>query len=85
MTSALNETVWQDGSTDDLVFSPEELVSYCSHFVTLEPGDVILTGTPGKVGDAPGHLRAGTQLISTIEGLGSSINELITDIVSAHP
>ena len=44
--------VMQSATTDDLVFSPAKLVAYISHIVTLNPGDVITTGTPGGVGHA---------------------------------
>jgi len=40
----------QDGRTSDLIFDPGFLVSYISTFITLEPGDLILTGTPSGVG-----------------------------------
>jgi 2-keto-4-pentenoate hydratase/2-oxohepta-3-ene-1,7-dioic acid hydratase in catechol pathway len=48
----LNGAVFQDGSTDDLIFGVPYLVAYASTLFTLEPGDVILTGTPAGVGYA---------------------------------
>lgn len=50
-----NFAIAQDESTSDMVFSIAHLVSYISHFMTLEPGDVILTGTPA----GPCPLRPG--------------------------
>ena len=50
VTQRLNGAVMQDGSTDDLIFDVPTLVAYCSSVCTLEPGDLILTGTPGGVG-----------------------------------
>jgi 2-keto-4-pentenoate hydratase/2-oxohepta-3-ene-1,7-dioic acid hydratase in catechol pathway len=56
----------QDAHTSELVFSPDELLSYCSRYVTLLPGDVIFTGTPGET-QAVG---AGDVIEVEIEGVG---------------
>ena len=67
----------QDSSTDDLVFGPAALVSYISQIVTLNPGDVIASGTPGGVGHArrpPRYLVDGSVLSTTIEGIGTLVN-----------
>ena len=67
----------QDADTSDLVFSPHAMVSYISTIVTLEPGDVIATGTPGGVGVArtpPRFLRDGQLVVTTITGLGECRN-----------
>ncbi|MFE5407603.1 fumarylacetoacetate hydrolase family protein [Microbacterium sp. NPDC056569] len=77
-----DETV-QDASTDDLVFSPAALISYVSHIVTLNPGDVIATGTPGGVGHArkpARYLVPGATLATAVEGIG----ELRNPVTSAH-
>ena len=42
----------QEGRTSDLVFKPAETLAYISTIITLEPGDVVSTGTPGGIGDA---------------------------------
>jgi acylpyruvate hydrolase len=66
------ETV-QKASTGDLVFDPVALVQYASTVLTLNPGDVIATGTPGGVGHArkpPRYLRPGSVLVTEISGLG---------------
>lgn len=66
------ETV-QRSSTADLVFDPVALVRYISDILTLRPGDVIATGTPGGVGHArkpPRYLTDGSVLVTEIEGLG---------------
>ncbi len=63
----------QDGSTRDMVFGVAELVSYVSHFMTLEPGDLLSTGTPAGVGAGrvpPLFLRPGQELVLEVEGLG---------------
>jgi len=61
----------QDGTTADMVFGVARLVSYISRFMTLEPGDLIATGTPAGVGMARGRfLTAGDTLRLGITGLG---------------
>jgi acylpyruvate hydrolase len=64
----------QDSTTDDLIFGPEELVDFISETCTLEPGDVILTGTPEGVGmamDPPRFLAPGDVVRIEIERLGA--------------
>ena len=63
----------QKGNTATMVFNPAYLVHYLSQFMTLEPGDVISTGTPPGVGlgmKPPQYLRAGDVVEMEIEGLG---------------
>ena len=67
----------QDGNTDDLLFGPAEIVAYVSTMITLEPGDVIATGTPAGVGAArqpPRWLQPGDDVVTRIEGLGEQRN-----------
>jgi acylpyruvate hydrolase len=67
----------QKADTGDLVFGPAALVAYVSEIVTLAPGDVIATGTPGGVGHArkpPRYLEDGTVLVTRIEGVGECRN-----------
>ena len=65
---------YQNGSTSTMIFGVAELVSYCSRFMTLEPGDVLSTGTPPGVGmgikPEPVYLRAEQVMTLGIEGLG---------------
>ena len=73
------ETV-QEASTGDLVFTPAALISYFSQVVTLNPGDVIATGTPGGVGHArkpPRYLGDGSVLETSIDGLGAQRNTAV--------
>jgi len=68
----LNGELRQNANTSDLIWSVPELVSLISEHVTLEPGDVVLTGTPAGVGLSTGTwMRAGDQLKGQISGLGS--------------
>jgi len=69
----------QSTPTDDLVFSPARLVSYISRIVTLNPGDVIASGTPGGVGHArkpARYLSDGDTLTTTIAGIGTITNRV---------
>jgi acylpyruvate hydrolase len=69
--------VMQQSRTSDLLFSPAEIAAYASQIITLQPGDLIATGTPGGVGDArkpPVYLRPGNVLRTYIEGLGECVN-----------
>ena len=69
--------VMQDASTADLIFSVEELVVYLSQGTTLEPGDVIATGTPGGVGDSrkpKRYLREGDVVEIEVGGVGTLRN-----------
>jgi acylpyruvate hydrolase len=70
---------WRTGSTSDMLFTPEELVSYCSMFVTLNAGDVILTGTPGTTAGAGDTLRPGSTMVTSIAGIGAATNALVAD------
>jgi len=74
--------VVQQVSTDDLVFNPAALVSYISHILTLKPGDVIATGTPGGVGHArkpPRYLTPGSTLLTAVEGIGELRNRVVAE------
>jgi len=76
----LDGEVMQSATTDDLVFTPARLVEYISHIVTLQPGDVVITGTTGGVGHArkpARYITDGQTVEVTIEGLGSVKNKTI--------
>jgi acylpyruvate hydrolase len=69
--------VMQDSTIADLLFGPVDLVSYISTVLTLNPGDVIATGTMGGVGHArkpPRYLQSGETLVASIEGIGETVN-----------
>jgi 2-keto-4-pentenoate hydratase/2-oxohepta-3-ene-1,7-dioic acid hydratase in catechol pathway len=70
----------QDGSTADLIFGVPELIAFISRHITLEPGDVIATGTPSGVGvfrDPPVFLEPGDRVRCEIEGIGSVENPVV--------
>lgn len=80
LQTKVNDTVLQDGSTRDWVFPPEELLSYLSSIMTLEPGDVVSTGTPAGVGyfrQPQVFLRAGDVCVLEIEKIGTLSNPVV--------
>jgi acylpyruvate hydrolase len=73
LRTIVNDDTVQEAKTSELVFDPVDLVRYVSTIVTLRPGDVIATGTPGGVGHArtpARYLDEGDVLITEIEGIG---------------
>ncbi|SFU89211.1 fumarylacetoacetate hydrolase family protein [Pseudoduganella namucuonensis] len=71
----------QTGSTEDMIFSVPQIVSYLSRFMTLEPGDVIATGTPPGVGNArkpKRFLKKGDFMRLGIAGLGEQQQDVIS-------
>ena len=75
--TTIDGEVVQDSDTSHLIFDFEELIEYFSRGVTIEPGDVIATGTPGGVGDErkpPRYLREGEIVEVTVDGVGTLRN-----------
>jgi 2,4-diketo-3-deoxy-L-fuconate hydrolase len=80
MRLTVNGEAKQSGSTRDMIFSVAELVSYISRFMSLQPGDVILTGTPAGVGlgrKPPVYLKAGDMVQASIESLGEQTHKVV--------
>jgi 2-keto-4-pentenoate hydratase/2-oxohepta-3-ene-1,7-dioic acid hydratase in catechol pathway len=76
----LNGETMQDATTADMVFGVAELIAFVSEAITLEPGDLIATGTPEGVGfarDPQVFLRPGDEVTVEIEGVGSLTNPVI--------
>ena len=70
----------QTGSTRDMIFSMKTLVSYCSRFMALEPGDVIITGTPAGVGQGmkpKRFLKSGDVVTLGADGLGEQAHDVV--------
>jgi 2-keto-4-pentenoate hydratase/2-oxohepta-3-ene-1,7-dioic acid hydratase in catechol pathway len=77
----VNGEVLQDSTTANLVFGIDEIISFASQTVTLEPGDLILTGTPAGVGifrKPPRLLQPGDEVTIEIEGIGSLTNPVVS-------
>jgi acylpyruvate hydrolase len=77
LTCEVGGTLMQETTTSDLVFSPAALVAYISNIITLVPGDLILTGTPGGIGgrmDPPRFLTQGEVVRTAIAGIGELVN-----------
>ena len=75
----------QSARTSDLYFGIAEIISHCSQSFTLEPGDVIATGTPGGVGvfrKPPVFLADGDEVVVEIEGIGRLVNRFCTEASS---
>lgn len=73
MFTEINGERFQDGNTNTMVFNVKTIVAYLSQFMTLEAGDVIMTGTPPGVGMGQSpqrYLKAGDTVRIGIEGLG---------------
>ncbi len=78
---AVNGRRYQHGNTRSMIFKPDYLVSYISRFMSLQPGDVISTGTPPGVGlgqDPPVYLNAGDEMVLGIDELGQQRQRVIS-------
>src|SRR5579872_3422406 len=78
----LNGQVMQDASTADMIFRVPYIISYISQIVTLEPGDVIMTGTPPGIGNTRKpqvFMQPGDTVTVEIEGLGTLTNPLVAE------
>ena len=70
----------KDGTTRDMIFGVEWLIAFVSEVITMEPGDVILTGTPAGVGvfrEPPVFLRPGDVATVEVEGIGRLSNPIV--------
>jgi len=84
LTTTVNGEVRQNSSTADMIFSCEELVSYISNYMTLKPGDLIMTGTPegvilGRPMEERVYLQPGDEITVEVEKLGALTNTFIED------
>lgn len=82
MTLEVNGKRFQNGNTKTMIFKPDFIVSYLSKFMSLQPGDVISTGTPPGVGlgqTPPVYLNVGDEIKLSIEGLGHQTQTVIEE------
>lgn len=88
LRTTVNGETMQEEALSDLLFSPTQLITYLSQILPLNPGDLVLTGTPGGVGHArrpQRYLREGDTVAVEITGLGSVRNRIIAPIRAAVP
>lgn len=81
LSCAVSGETMQAARTSDMIFSVAQLVAFLSQRCTLEPGDLIFTGTPAGVGstrDPRRYLKPGEEIVSTIEALGSLRNRCVS-------
>ncbi len=82
IVTRLNDTEVQRGDTDQLIFSIPTLIAYISEVMTLEPGDVIVTGTPSGVGvkrEPPLFMKPGDRVEVTVTKLGTLTNPIVEE------
>ena len=80
LETRVNGEPMQQSSTAEMVFGVAELIEFCSASFTLEPGDVILTGTPwgcGEFMDPPRSLHPGDEVVVSVAGIGSLANPVV--------
>ncbi len=80
LSTSINGNVTQRGTTGDMIFSIPWLIEYLSAFMTLSPGDIILTGTP----EGLANVVAGDEVVTEIEGVGRLVNFLADDPAPPH-
>jgi 2-keto-4-pentenoate hydratase/2-oxohepta-3-ene-1,7-dioic acid hydratase in catechol pathway len=79
MRLTVNGEQRQCSNTREMIFGVADTIAFASRFMTLEPGDVIETGTPSGVGAATGtYLKAGDVMEAWIDGLGSLRTPVVT-------
>ena len=71
----VNGKITQEQSTSDLVYDVPRIIEFVSSFVTLEPGDIIMTGTPGS----PGDIHPGDTVEVEVEGVGVLRNPVVAE------
>jgi len=81
MELSVNGERMQTGNTNTMIFPVDELIAYVSEYVTLEPGDLLITGTPPGVGEgkrpAAVYLKAGDTMHLSIAGLGGQTQQVV--------
>lgn len=82
MTSSVNGETWQSSTTAEMIFDVRTIVAFASRTITLEPGDVIATGTPAGVGhfqDPPRYVVGGDVMRCEIAGIGAIENPVVDE------
>ena len=71
----VNGQVKEEGNTSEMLYSIPEIIEYITRFITLEPGDIVLTGTPGR----PPTVQVGDTVMIKLSGLGELENTLVAE------
>jgi 2,4-diketo-3-deoxy-L-fuconate hydrolase len=82
MKLTVNGVTKQETSTSDMIFGVAQLITHLSSVMTLEPGDMLLTGSPSGVGfgrTPPEHLEPGDEVVLSIDGVGTLVNPVIAE------
>ena len=82
LISEVNEKRMQSGNTKNMIFNTNFLLSYLSKFMSLQPGDIVTTGTPDGVGmgmKPPVFLKPGDKIKLSIDSLGEQNSKVITE------
>ncbi len=77
VSTTLNGHMMQDAATSEMLFSPARLIEFLTDLITLEPGDVVTTGSPAGVGffrDPPVYLQPGDEVTVAVDRIGSLTN-----------
>ena len=86
LRSTVNGQTWQESSTANMIFDIPTLLAYITRSITLEPGDVVATGTPAGVGhfhQPPRYLAAGDVMACEIAGIGTLENPIVDELPRA--
>ena len=75
LRTTVNGVLKQQGNTRDLIFDIPYLIEYLSGFMTLQPGDMIATGTPEGLAD----VRPGDEVVTEVEGVGRLLNSIVSE------
>ncbi|MEH7414469.1 fumarylacetoacetate hydrolase family protein [Neobacillus drentensis] len=89
LTTIVNGEIRQNSNTSDMIFTVAEIISYISQHMTLEPGDLILTGTPegvvlGYPEDKQNYLKPEDIVMVEIEKLGALTNRFVEEVIAAN-
>jgi 2-keto-4-pentenoate hydratase/2-oxohepta-3-ene-1,7-dioic acid hydratase in catechol pathway len=76
LETRINGEITQSGNTGTMFFSVQDVISYVSQIMPLQPGDVIATGSPERLGDTQRALSAGDRIEITIQGIGTLTNSV---------
>lgn len=82
LSTEIDGQMMQSSRTSDLLFKPAEILAYISQIITLEPGDIIATGTPSGVGSGRKPqvwLQAGQTVTCKVEGIGELVNRCVAE------